>query len=128
MTPPSFPFRILSRDSIADWFEGEEPTLCFSSLLSVGQSSFAGEIGLFSHPEELHLLRAAAYRHYNVLLPERRYHVARVLFAIPKGEEIFGMQDIREYFKKNGVVLAEWIERRTGGTLKVHWTQRWIRQ
>lgn len=103
MAPSSFPFRILSRDSIADWFLSE-PTLCFSSLLCVGQSSFAGEIGLFSQPEEVHLLRAAAYKHYGVMLSERRYHVSRVLFAVPKGGELSGMEEIREYFKKNGVV------------------------
>lgn len=126
MTPSSFPFRILSRDSVADWF-GEEETICFSSLFWVDQSGFAGESGLFAHPEELHLLRAAAYKHYNVMLPERRYHVSRVLFATPKGVEIAGMEEIREYFKKNGVVFMEGVESRIGGILKASWTKKWTK-
>lgn len=128
MTPSVFPFRILSRDSIADWF-AEEPTLGFASLFCVGESGFAGESGLFAHPEELHLLRAAAYKHYNVMLPERRYHVSRVLFAVPKGVEIAGMEEIREYFKKNGVMCMEGVYkwRRIGGILKVDWIKKWTK-
>ena len=82
---------------------------------------------MFAHPEELHLLRAAAYKHYNVMLPDRRYHVSMVLFATQKGVEIAGMEEIREYFKKNGVVFMEGMEGRIGGILRASWTKKWTK-
>ena len=102
MVPPSAPFRVLSWQDLRSL----GPTVCFSDVLCLAPSRWAGEEGVFVHPDDVHLLRAAAYRHFNVTAPPRRLTVARVLLAYPEALEIGGLDALREYFTRNGVAYC----------------------
>ena len=49
------------------------------------------------------LLRASVYKHANVAMSQREYKFVRVLLAKPDSVELFGIEEVREYYKKNGV-------------------------
>ena len=99
MVPPSAPFRVLSWKDLRSL----GPVACFSAVLCLGPSRWAGEEGVFAHPVDVYLLRAAAYKHFNVTASPRRLTVSRVLLAYPETMEIGGLDALREYFTRNGV-------------------------
>lgn len=74
--------------------------------MGIGPLVWVDDYSLFLSSNDVQLLRASVYKHYQVHLSGRAWKFTRVLFVQPPSIEIQGMEEIREYFQKNGVVIC----------------------
>ena len=65
------------------------------------------EGGVFGRTDLVDLLRASVYKHANVTMSQREYKFVRVLLAKPDSVELIGIEEVREYYKKNGVYMIK---------------------
>lgn len=89
-------------------------SVCYQSLVTItmendAQTTVSGlrwtnDGGAFLHQRDVDSLRAAVYKAQNVGMTGRGFKFVRVLFATTRVPE---MEEIREYYKKNGVRSGE---------------------
>lgn len=89
-------------------------SVCYQSLVTMtmendAQTTVSGlrwtnDGGAFLHQRDVDSLRAAVYKAQNVGMTGRWFKFVRVLFATTRVPE---MEEIREYYKKNGVRSGE---------------------